>query len=583
MPPRSLVHVDAEKKEDETLRAEARAHLAETPSLQLVAELLAKLRVADPSFWSPNVLRERWSAAERMRWYRQRPDLRQSITTRLTGLAPKAARKKMPDFQAALIDSVVDEGDIAVRAFEETFEPTDLAVYGPAAGFWHAMRELFPWHDDAAAHQELAAWLLKALLADTSSIVGLGRVPILTAWDLRTSIDGRVWHTRIPLEVRVAIDEARLSQERDRPGVPFHAQDDLVIAVPDIIAASVPLRDLAGVLDTAERAMGFDREAPRPKGPPDIKPSADKAPEARPREPASPPSPSPQGQSSPQATAAAGASPSSPGGPPIAPPGPAPVGATAPGAAPIAPGSPPAPPPLMSSAAPPPLPPGTGSPAPSTASVTPPPLVAGGPAVAPPIAAGGAPPPGASPPPPVQATPPGGPVAPPPLLQGAPPPAPPAAPAPPPLVQGSPVLPGSVAPPPFVHGGPPPVGAVAPPALVKGGPPAQGGSVAPPPLVQGAAPQGAPSPSPGSAPSGSKEGKGSRPAEPSAAAPLPSIPITSTEGRRHGPTPGVPTLEDELERTNPWVVPSAEELAAAAEETASDPDSALAPPRRKAR
>ena len=274
MPSRPLTHVDAEKKDDDALRAEARAHLADSPSLQLVAELLAKLRAVDLPFWSPQILRDRWSAAERLRWLRQRPDLRQKITTGLTGLAPKAARKKMPDFQAALVDSVIDEGDVPVRSFESAFDPTDLAVYGPAAGFWHAMRELFPWHDDAPAHQEVVAWLLKALLADASSIAGLARVPILTAWDLRTAIDGRVWHTRIPLEVRVAIDDARLSQERDRPGAPFHAQDDLAIAVPDILAASVPLRDLAGVLTAAERAMGFDKEAPRPKGPPDLKPPA---------------------------------------------------------------------------------------------------------------------------------------------------------------------------------------------------------------------------------------------------------------------------------------------------------------------
>lgn len=287
MPARPLTHVDAEKKDDDALRAEARTHLAESPALQLVAELLAKLRAVDLPFWSPPILRDRWSAAERLRWLRQRPDLRQKITTGLTGLAPKAARKKMPDFQAALVDSVIDEGDVPVRSFEAAFDPADLAVYGPAAAYWHAVRELFPWHDDAPAHQEIVAWLLKALLADASSIAGLGRVPILTAWDLRTAIEGRVWHTRVPLEVRVAIDDARLSQERDRPGAPFHAQDDLAIAVPDILAASIPLRDLAGVLTAAERAMGFDKETPRPKGPPDLKPpAADKPPVLSERPPA---------------------------------------------------------------------------------------------------------------------------------------------------------------------------------------------------------------------------------------------------------------------------------------------------------
>ncbi len=434
MAARPLLHVDAEKKDDETLRAEARAHLAEAPSLQLVAELLAKLRAADVPFWSPEVLRDRWSAAERMRWYRQRPDLRQKITTRLTGLAARAARKKMPDFQAALIDSVIDEGDIAVRSFEETFEPTDLSVYGSAAAFWYAMRELFPWHDDAPSHQELVAWLLKALLADTSSIAGLGRVPILTPWDLRTSIDGRVWHTKIPLEVRVAIDDMRLSQERDRPGAPFHAQDDLAIAVPDVIAASVPLRDLAGVLDAAERAMGFDREAPRPKGPPDLKPPTETRPtDGRARESISPP-----------------------------------------GAAPNAP---------------------------------PPAMVTQGTA-APPV-----PQPGSA----------------------------------------TPSSPGAVSP-------------TLPPPLTTTAVSLR--ELARPARAHTAEPQVTVEPAPAASPS---------------IAPHSAVAITSTEARR--PTPGVPTLEDELERTNPWVVPSAEELAASAEEAppSFDPESAIPGVRRQAR
>lgn len=405
MPARPLLHVDGEKKDDETLRAEARAHLADSPSLQLVAELLQRLRAADLPFWLPEGLRSRWNAAERMRWFRQRPDIRQRITTGLTGLAPKAARKKMAEFQAALIDSVIDEGDVPVRAFEESFEPADVAVYGSAAAFWHGFRELFPWRDDAPVHQEFIAWLLKALLADASSIAGMGRVPILTAWDLRTAIDGRVWHTKIPIEVRVAIDDARFSQERDRPGVPFHAQDDLAIAVPDIIAASVPLRDLAGVFDAAERAMGFDKEAPRPKGPPELRPPTEsKAPDGRPRESMAPNVP-----------------------PTLAPPASIAPAAAIPPAAPV-------------------------------------------PAI-------DAPPPD-------------------------PPPAPP--------------------------------------------PPAQPIDPTPPPAAASAA-----------------------------ILPMPEL--------RRGPTPGVPTLEDELERTNPWVVPSAEELAAAA--ASDDPPSyhpeALSPRKRR--
>jgi len=243
-PPRALEHLDSDKKTDEALRQEARAHLADSPALQLVAELHHKLRSLELSWWTPEALRARWSATDRMRWLRARPDLRQRITTQLSGLGAKAARKKTPEFQGALLDSAIDEGDATARAFEDAFDPADLVVYGPAEDLWHAFVERMPWSDDAPVHQELCAWLFDALLADRSSLEGLYRKPLLTAWDARTAIDGRVWHTRMPLEIRVAIDEARFDKERQRPSEPFHAESDLSIAVAATIAASIPLKDL---------------------------------------------------------------------------------------------------------------------------------------------------------------------------------------------------------------------------------------------------------------------------------------------------------------------------------------------------
>ncbi|MEO7329115.1 MAG: hypothetical protein ABI193_11080, partial [Minicystis sp.] len=261
-PVKPLEHADPDKKSDEALRTEARSHLGATPSLQLVAELLTKLRTLDLPWWKPEMLRERWPAVERMRWYRARPDLRQKITSTLTGLQPKAARKKAADFQGALIDAVIDEGDVSARAFEESFDPTDLVVYGPVEAFWSGFVEKMPWKQDTSVHQELIAWLFDALLADHSAIDGLRRKPILTAWEARTAIDGRVWHTRMPLEIRVAVDEARFRKERERPGEPFHAASDLSIAVAQTIVTAIPLRDLAPVFAAAERVMGFNAHKP---------------------------------------------------------------------------------------------------------------------------------------------------------------------------------------------------------------------------------------------------------------------------------------------------------------------------------
>jgi hypothetical protein len=265
--PEPLTHRGADQSDD-VLAAEASAHLARLPSLQLMAELLTRLREMRLPWWTPDHLRKAYGAADRMGWLAERPDLRQRITSELTGLAPKAARKKAPEFQAALIDSVIDDGDITVAAFEAAFDPADLAVYAPVSDLWRLFRRRMPWEDDATAHQDLVGWLVGALLADKSSLDAAPRTPILTPWHVRTAIDGRVWHARIPLDVRVAIDEARLRRERERPGDPFHAAHDLAHAPPALIAASIPLKDLVPVLDVAGRAMGFELEPTEPSARP---------------------------------------------------------------------------------------------------------------------------------------------------------------------------------------------------------------------------------------------------------------------------------------------------------------------------
>ncbi|WP_437579496.1 hypothetical protein [Sorangium sp. So ce887] len=325
MAERSLQHRDSESKDDETLKREARVHLASEPALQLVAELIARLRELDLPWWTPVKLRERFGAVERMDWFRERGDVRQQITTSLTGLSPRAARRKTPDFQGALIDSVIDEGDITPRAFEAAFDPRDLSVYGPAGGYWQFFRESMPWDQDTPQHQEIVAWLLKALLADRSPFEGIGRTPILTPWDVRTAIDGRLWQTRIPLEVRVAIDNARLNQERERPGVPFHADGELAIAGPDVIAANIPPREILPVVQLAQKAMRFDtpRAATPRAAPAELSSGRSGAPAAA---PGSAPAPAAQAAGAPAASVSSGgapvsrpaaSAPVSPGGAPL--------------------------------------------------------------------------------------------------------------------------------------------------------------------------------------------------------------------------------------------------------------------------
>ena len=95
-----------------------------------------------------------------MRWLRERADLREQITSTLTGLPPTAARKKTPEFQGGLLDSFLEDGDITVRQFDEAFDPCDLVVYGPASTFFRRFRERMPWDDESPANQELVGFLL---------------------------------------------------------------------------------------------------------------------------------------------------------------------------------------------------------------------------------------------------------------------------------------------------------------------------------------------------------------------------------------------------------------------------------------
>ncbi|XXX80030.1 hypothetical protein WMF30_14775 [Sorangium sp. So ce134] len=538
MAERSLQHRDPDSKDDETLRREARVHLASEPALQLVAELIARLRELDLPWWTPVKLRERFGAIERMGWFRERSDVRQQITTSLTGLSPRAARRKTPDFQGALIDSVIDEGDITPRAFEAAFDPRDLAVYGPAGGYWQFFRESMPWDQDTPQHQEIVAWLLKALLADRSPFEGIGRTPILTPWDVRTAIDGRLWQTRIPLEVRVAIDNARLKQERERPGVPFHADGELAIAGPDVIAANIPPREILPVVQLAQKAMRFDTlRAAAPKA---------ETPRAAPAEVSSGRSGAPAPAAAPPAAAPPAAAPAAPaaGAPASTPAAPSPA---SPGGAPVS-----------KPAAPSPVSPG-GAPV-SAPAASAPASSGGAPASAPAsVPAGGAPDPGQAGKPAAGAAP-GG--------SGA--------------VSSPPGgLPPSVSSPPAgAAAGAKPAGGVTPPSAIVTRPPSAGGAAAPSAPSQVADPSRSRLPSDPGISSARASTPPAPPAPRASTPPAPPAPRASTPPAPRASTPpappaqtaspaGVESLDDleaedgddgddgapaDSERTNPWAV-----------------------------
>ncbi|MGZ3424549.1 MAG: hypothetical protein ACXVEF_22710 [Polyangiales bacterium] len=241
-----LQHEAADKKDDQTLRREAEIHLAKHPALQVVGDLLVRLRARELSWWTADDMRALWPIRERMRWFRERPDIRAQIVTSLTQLPAKAARKKTPDFQADLVDSFLEDGDVTTKQCEEAFDGYDLAVYGPAAEFWRRFRERMPWHEEGKATQEIASGILRAILQHG----------LLSAIEIRSAIGPTVWQSKVPLDVRVAIDEARL--RREKSGEPFGATQELAIATPELLATHIPARDLLPVIEAATKALGWD-------------------------------------------------------------------------------------------------------------------------------------------------------------------------------------------------------------------------------------------------------------------------------------------------------------------------------------
>lgn len=255
-------HHDPDTTDDDALAREAHAFYTRQPQLQVVAEALVALREAQLPWWAPEDLRAIWGAQERLRWLKDRADVRQRITTALTGLPKNAARSRGPSAQAELIDAVLDHGDVTAADFEAAFHAEELVVYGPAPAFWMTFRERMPWAETSAAHQKLLARILKSLLSERAADGSIRR-PVLSAWDVRGAIDGVVWHRSLPVELLVAIDEARLRQERSRPREPFHARHELIHASPELIVQHIPLADLEPVFAVATSHMRFDPSAER--------------------------------------------------------------------------------------------------------------------------------------------------------------------------------------------------------------------------------------------------------------------------------------------------------------------------------
>lgn len=233
---------------DENLVGEEVAHFNGRPPLRVIAALIQACRDAAPPWWTADRLHLEFNAKLRMAALAARPDLRQQITTQLVGTKPKRARLQSPEAQADDIEAVIQSGDVTDDEFENAFNPSVLAVYMDAGAYWRLFREQMPWGEDNGAHQELIADLIQSLLTEK----------ILTAHDVLMGIDRIVWAENIPFDIRALIDDALLKRQLEEPTKPFHAEDILTIATPAVITKHIKLMDLKGIVDRAEKAMGFE-------------------------------------------------------------------------------------------------------------------------------------------------------------------------------------------------------------------------------------------------------------------------------------------------------------------------------------
>ncbi len=265
-----LIHTNANLS-DEELANEAKYFLAKSAPLQAMVQILIKQHellleayVDDGEsklgWLTLTELREAFPATTRMQAFKSRPDIRQRVTTELTGLRPKAARSKDANFQASLIDSAIDDGDIDLAEFETAFDPTDLVVYMDVSEYWkHFMKESLARiiEENTPREKEYFAFLLNIFLQYRGELK-----PILTHLDVRASIQGETWQQRIPMEKRVAVDTARLEQERKAASKPFTAEQELEIVTLQVLVDNLDLTDLVPILQAAGVAMGFQDANP---------------------------------------------------------------------------------------------------------------------------------------------------------------------------------------------------------------------------------------------------------------------------------------------------------------------------------
>jgi len=243
---------------DQHLAHTADRHLANNPEGQLV-ELLFTWIDEDKPTWLPlSAQRKLWPTEVRFEWLLARPDVRARIVSTLAGITDGAARRLDPDVQIALIDAVVDNEDVSLAQWAAAFSPHELAGHAPPGAVHPHIRERFPWEapPDDDSRNFLYAWI-EALLSSGDG-GPRSREPILTPLGVRSAIDPEAWQSSVPLDLRAAVDSARIAAEH--LGKPFDAAQELNLVTLQALVEHLPHRALHPVLEAAERSLRHDLE-----------------------------------------------------------------------------------------------------------------------------------------------------------------------------------------------------------------------------------------------------------------------------------------------------------------------------------
>jgi len=241
---------------DERLAAAADRHLSNNPEGQLVQLLLTWVAEDRPDWLTPAIQRDLWPTEVRFEWLLARPDVRARVVSTLTGISDGAARRLDPDVQIALVDAVLDNGDVPVARWAEAFGAHELAAHAPPGAVHPQVRACFPWTapptDDS--RNFLFAWLEAVLSPGDGN--GRSREPILTPLGFRTAIDTEAWQALVPVGVRAAVDAARLDAERQ--GRRFSSSEELALVQLETLVEHLPHTALHPVLEAVERSLNSE-------------------------------------------------------------------------------------------------------------------------------------------------------------------------------------------------------------------------------------------------------------------------------------------------------------------------------------